>query len=150
VIIDEEWKVIWDRKYGDEIEKIILKKSPLSNPSSMFKKDYFTKVWGYDKNLNYWEDYDLWVKFFTNWYKLKNLNKDLLKYRIREWQTKQKKVKETIKNTLLIQKRAVKNWLKASFSDRIYHFLEMWLLLFPEGFILWLFKKIEYKWKRKN
>lgn len=149
IIIDEKNNIIWYRKYNDDIRKSILKKSPISQPSSMFKKDIFFKVWWYDKILDYWEDYDLWLKIFSHWYKIKNLNENLIKYRVRKWQTKSDKLEETIKNTLFIQKRAIKEyWIKANFSDKIYHILEKSLLFLPNSFIMWLFKKLEYrKWK---
>ena len=149
IIIDENSKEIWYRKYFDNIEKIILKKSPISQPSSMFRKDIFLEVNWYDKNLNYWEDYDLWCKIFAKWYKIKNLWKKLIKLRIRKWQTKFSKLKQTIKNTIFIQKRASKEyWIKASFSDKIYWFLEKSLLFLPGSLIMYLFKKLEYKkWK---
>ncbi|MDQ7023131.1 MAG: glycosyltransferase family A protein [Candidatus Gracilibacteria bacterium] len=41
IIIDENSKVIGYRKYSDNIKKIILKKSPVSQPSSMFRKNIF-------------------------------------------------------------------------------------------------------------
>ncbi len=148
-IIDEAWKIIWCRKYSDHIENTILKKSPISGASSLFRKDVFEKVWWYDATLNYGEDYDLWLRLFANSYKIKNLQENLLQYRVRKWQTKSNKLKETLKNTLFIQKRAITKYkIKASFSDRVYHFLEKILLLFPDFLILWLFKKLEYKtWK---
>lgn len=146
IIIDEDWKKLWERIYSNDIEKIILKKSPVSQASSMFRKDVFYEVSWYDNNLNYWEDYDLWFKFYSKWYKIKNLDEELVKYRIRKWQSKSKKLKETIKNTIFIQKRAVKKyWLKASFSDRTYWTLERILTFLPSSFVLYLFKKIEYK-----
>ncbi len=145
-IIDENSKIIWYRNYSDDIKNIILKKSPISQPASMFRKDVFEKVWWYDKNLNYGEDYDLWLKIFSKWYKIKNLDKNILKYRVRNWQTKSRRLKKTLKNTLLIQKRAIKKYqIKPNFSDRFYHFLERILLFFPDRFILFLFKKLEYK-----
>lgn len=148
IIIDEESKIIWYRKYNDDIKNIILKKSPLSNPSSMFKKDIFLKLWWYEDNLNYWEDYDLWLKMYLNWYKLKVLNNFLLRLRIRDWQTKSIKLKETLKNTINLQKKYIKLWIKPSFSDNIYIFLEQILLFLPNMIILNLFKILEYKkWK---
>jgi glycosyltransferase involved in cell wall biosynthesis len=150
IIINEDWNKIWERIYSNNIEKTILKKSPISQPSSIFRKDIFLEVWWYDKHLNYWEDYDLWCKIFAKWYKIKNLDNFLIKLRIRKWQTKSSKLKQTIKNTILIQKKAEnKYWIKASFWDRIYRFLEYLLLLLPSSLIIYLFKKIEYRWKKK-
>lgn len=145
IIINEDSKVIWYREYWDDIENIILKKSPISQPSSFFKKDLFIELWWYDKSLDFWEDYDLWLKMYINWNKIKNLSNNLIKYRIRSGQTKSTKLKQTIKNTINIQKKAIKLWLKPSFSDLIYIFLEHFLLILPSNIILFLFKKLEYK-----
>lgn len=145
-IIDENWKIIWFRKYITKIEKIILKKSPISNWSAMFRKNIFLEVWWYDKNLDYAEDYDLWLKMFSKWYKIWIINEFLYKVRIRDWQTKSKNLKKTLKNTLFVQKRAFKKyWLKPNFSDKISYFLLKILYFFPSFFILYLFKKLEYK-----
>jgi hypothetical protein len=146
IVIDEKWKKIWKRKYSNNIKNIILKKSPISQWSSMFRKDIFLKVWWYDKNLNCAEDYDLWLKMYSRWYRIKNLNFDLYKVRIREWQSKSSMLKDTIKNTIFVQKRAVqKYWIKSNFSDKFYLVLENILLYLPSSFIMFLFKKIEYK-----
>lgn len=148
IIINEASDIIWFRKYSDEIKNVILKKSPLSNPSSMFRKDVFFNLWWYKEWLNYWEDYDLWLNMYFNWYNLKILDEYLLKLRIRDWQTKSSKLNETIKNTIMLQKKYIKMWLKPSFSDKIYIFLEQVLLILPNFVILYLFKKLEYKkWK---
>lgn len=146
IIIDEEWVVVWYRKYSNNIKNIILKKSPLSQPSIMLRKDCFHKVWWYDPHLNYGEDYDLWLKFYAQWYIIHNILADLLHYRIRSWQTKSDKLKETLRNTRYIQKKAIKEYnMKSILSDRVYHLLERLLLLLPNSLILRFFKKIEYK-----
>lgn len=64
VIINEKGNVVGKRKYSDDISKNILKKSPISQPSSMFRKQIFYEVGGYNKNLDYAEDYDLWLKMY--------------------------------------------------------------------------------------
>lgn len=144
-IIDEENNLIWKRIYEKNIEKIILKKSPISNPASIFRKDIFLEVWWYDPNLDLAEDYDLWLKIFSKWYKIWVLDDFILKYRIRKNQSKTLKLKDTLKNTLQIQKKAIKYYnIKPSFSDKIYHFLEKILIFLPNNFVLFLFKKLEY------
>ena len=141
VIIDEEWKVIWHRKYSDDIRNVILKKSPVSHPTTMMRKSDFLSVWWYSK-VKYVEDYDLWIRLYTEWYKIKNINKDLLKYRIRKWAQKWH-VKETIKWTLLCQENAYDK-IKPSISDRVYHYC-LWLLtLLPNSWIMALFKLLTY------
>jgi len=146
IIINEKNDIIWYRKYSNNIRKVILKKSPISQWSSIFKKDIFLKVWWYDDKLNHAEDYDLWLRMYFEWYKIKNSNKFLYKVRIREWQSKSNKLKQTIKNTIFVQKRSIKKyWIKLSFWDKIYHLLEKVLLFLPSNLVLFLFKKLEYK-----
>ena len=141
IIIDEEWKVIWHRSYSDNIRNVILKKSPVSHPTTMMRKSDFLSVWWYSK-VKYVEDYDLWIKFYTQWYKIKNINKDLLKYRIRKWAQKWH-VKETIRWTLNCQKKAYEK-IKPSFSDRVYHICLWCLTLLPNRVIMGLFKLVTY------
>lgn len=141
IIIDENWKAIWHRKYSDNIKSVILKKSPVSHPTTMIRKSDFIAVWWYTK-VKYVEDYDLWIKFYENWYKIKNLDEDLLYYRIRKWAQKWH-VKETIKWTLKCQKKAYSK-IKPSFSDLGYHFALFCLLLLPKSVILKIFSMVEY------
>lgn len=149
VIIDEESNIIWYRKYSNNIKNTIFKKSPISQPSSMFKKDLFLKVWWYDNNVNYWlEDYDLWLRIYLNWYKIKNIDKNLLKYRIRKWQAKSN-IKEVLKKTIEVQEKNITKFnVQITFWDKTYIFLEKILLFLPKKVIFNLFKIIEYKWKK--
>jgi len=141
IIIDEEWKVIWHRKYSDDIRSVILKKSPVSHPTTMMRKSDFLAVWWYTK-VKYVEDYDLWIKLYTRWYKIKNIGNDLLRYRIRKWAQKWH-VKETIRWTLNCQTKAYE-MIKPSFFDRVYHIALKWSLVLPSKWILALFKLLTY------
>ncbi len=143
-IMDEKWNKIWYRKYSDDIPNIILKKSPVSWATTMYRKNILDKLWWYEEWLNYGEDYDVWLKFYLNWYKFKNLDKNLYRVRIREGQTKSNKLKQTLRNTIKLQKKYIKLWIKPSISDRIYIFLEQCLLMLPSNIILWLFKILNY------
>lgn len=143
LIIDETGKQIGQRKYSDHIRAVILKKSPVSHPTTMIRKSHFLAVGGY-ANIPYVEDYDLRVKLFVKGYKIKNLSKNLLKYRIRKGQVKSEKVKGTIKGTLRVQSEAYHS-LRPSLSDRIYHFCLQCLQLLPKQVILALFILLEYK-----
>jgi len=143
-IIDEKWRKFWYRKYSDNIKSIILKKSPVSNPTTMFRKSFFEKVWWYQEWLNYWEDYDLRLRFFLLWYGIKNLDHTLLKYRVRSGQTKSDKLKQTLKNTITMQKKYIKLWIPPTLSDKIYILGEQILFYLPDWFIIQLFKLLEY------
>lgn len=145
-IIDEEGKKIWYRTYSDNIPNVILKKSPVANPATMYRKSIFEEVWWYtkDKRLDWAEDYDLWLRFYLKWYQIKSINETFLKYRIRTGQTKSDRLKRTLRNTIMLQEKYRKLWIKASISDRIYIFLEKCLLMLPSNLIMWLFKILTY------
>lgn len=144
-IIDENGIIVWYRLYSNNIKNVILKKSPMCHPASMFKKQCFILVGWYNSTLNYGEDYDLWLKMFAQWYDIINIDQYLLKYRVRTWQTKLQHLKQTIKNTISIQQHAIREYaLLPTRSDKIYHFLERCLLWLPNTVIFWLFKQIEY------
>lgn len=146
IIIDSDGKAIGKRKYGDNIQNIILKKNPLSQPSCMFRKDIFREVGWYDETIDYGEDYDLWLRFYAAWYKIKNLDSFLIEYRIHDTQSKKVSLKKTLRNTIKIQNRAISKYgITASISDKFYHLCEKLLLLLPDSFILFLFKNLEYK-----
>lgn len=142
VIIDEKWNIIWYRKYSDNIKNVIMKKTPISHPTTMMKKSDFLSVWWYSK-MKYVEDYDLWIKLFSTGYKIKNLNENLLYYRIRKW-AETSNIKKTIKWVLKCQKDAYSK-IKPSLSDLVYHFALSCLLLLPKKLIFKLFNWIEYK-----
>ena len=144
-IIDEKGDLIFYRLYSNNISSTILKENPVSNPTTMFRKPIFLEVWGYEKWLNYGEDYDLRLKFYVKWYKIKNLKDFLLKYRIREGQTKSNHLKQLLKNTILLQKKYAQKGINASLWDKIFWFCESILLRFPTKLIHFLFKKITYK-----
>ena len=141
IIIDEEWKKIWHRKYSDDIKSVILKQCPVSHPTTMIRKDIFEKVWWYSHD-SYVEDYDLWLRFYIKWYKIKNIDKDLLKYRIRKWAHKNN-AKRTIRETIKLQEKVFKQ-IKPSFSDYLYHLCLKWLALLPNTRIIALFKLVTY------
>ena len=145
-IINGNWKKIWLRKYSDDIPNIIIKKCPIANPSSMYIKSHFYKIWWYTNNrkLDWTEDYDLRLNFYLHWYKIKNIQNILIEYRIRDWQTKSD-IKKILKNTIYIQKKYIKSWIKTNISDYIYILCEHLLLLLPDRFIDYLFRKITYK-----
>ena len=141
IIIDEEWKQIGHRKYSDDIRSVILKQSPVSHPTTMLRKDIFEKVWWYSHD-SYVEDYDLWIRFYVKWYKIKNIDKDLLKYRIRKWAHKNN-AKRTIKETIKLQEKAYKS-ITPTFSDKLYHIALRILTLLPNTRIIALFKLVTY------
>ena len=145
-IIDENNIHIGHRSYPYNVRRILLRQSPLSNPSSMFRLEVFREVGGYREGLDYGEDYDLWLRMYARGWQLANLPQTLLRLRIRSGQTKSSRLRETIRNTIAIQKRAIREYgIRATLGDRWTIFLERLLLLMPPSFVLWLFKRRTYR-----
>lgn len=147
-IINEKWKINWSRKYPEdnsEVSNIIWKKSPLAQPAVMIRKSSLGKIGVYNEDFERCQDYELWFRFFDNWFKIWNIQEKLLKYRVFSEQWKIKHLKLTLKNTIKIQKKYIFQKKYFSISNFVYFSLEKLLLFLPNTFILWLFKKIEYK-----
>lgn len=147
IIIDENWEETWKRHYpatNAQVRKSIIMKSPISQPTVMIRKESLEKVWYFNETFERCQDYELRFRFFDQWYKIWNVQENLLKYRVFEWQWKSKHLKLTLKNTIKIQKKYLFTKKYFSVWNFIYFILENILLLLPKSFILWMFKKLEY------
>ncbi|WP_119396451.1 glycosyltransferase family 2 protein [Salinibius halmophilus] len=60
-------------KTNEEVKAHILFDSPFIHPTVGFTKVSWYSVGGYDENITYSQDYDLWVKFLKSGFQLKNL-----------------------------------------------------------------------------
>lgn len=78
--------------------------------------------------------------------KITNIPEILIEYRWNPYQSKSNKLKETLRITIQLQKRATTTLkIPATRKDRGYQVLEKILLLLPSKRILNLFKQITYK-----
>lgn len=152
-LIDEGSNIIGQREYPSsdyKIRQTMLLKNCIANPAVMIRADVIRVIGAY--NLKYdngrvydrARDYDLWMRVLSE-YKIANIKKPLLKYRISNTQGKTTHLKETIRSTMEVQRK----WLftKQYFSVRalIQYMLEYGLLIMPDKIVLWLFKKLEFK-----
>jgi len=137
ILIDENSNIIGYRRYplnDNEIRKKITNFNPFAQSSVMIRTAVMDQVGYYDENWNVCQDYDYWLRIGLNW-KLANINQPLIKYRISKTQVKFTNLKETIRNTYLIQKKAIS---KYGYKDKLYNkiiriFLKLFLL-FPKLF----------------
>lgn len=146
-IIDENSRVIGSRNYpktNQAIHRILLRQNPIANPASMFRKDCYEKIGGYDASLCPVEDYDFVIRM-AQISKLANLQGKLTRYRISAGQVKSQQLKKTIKMTLLIQRKAVKAGIKDSTYNKSYRLALHSLLLLPPQLTLKLFMALSYK-----
>ncbi len=120
IVIDEESKEIGYRKYASsdlDIRKVITRLNPIAQSSVLIRKQAIQEVGFYDEKWSVCQDYDYWLRIGINW-KLKNFDKSLIKYRLSRTQVKITNLKETIQNTYLIQKKAIKEY---NYDDSIYN-----------------------------
>ena len=146
-IINENGKKIGKRTYPhtyEEISKTIFQKSPLAQPSVMLRKRDIDKLWWYNTDFERCQDYDLWCRFFHIGYKLANIPEVLTEYRVSSQQWKSQYLKLTLKNTVKIQKRYIFQRQYISLWNTLYFIAEKIIWIFPDGFILWVFKKTHY------
>jgi hypothetical protein len=143
LILNEYWEIIGERKYSAQVtRRSILCKSPVSQPSVLFRRIEILTVGGYSTSKNLAEDYDLWLRVFANGYEIVNLNQVVLKYRISELQSKAQKIRETLRETILCQRKAyAKYGYPLNWYPVLYHIALCILYLLPGQCTLWLFKK---------
>jgi len=85
ILIDENNDEIGIRHFAssyEEIKKKAYVRNPIAHPSVMFRKNIYDHLGGYNVSFNKAEDYELWLRALKLGYKIANLNKPLLKYRI--------------------------------------------------------------------
>jgi len=148
LIIDENSDVIAKRKYETEYEKIkknILIRSPFAQPSVMIRKSVIDKVGGYvsEKKYNRARDYDLWIRIFNS-YRITNVDKYLIKYRLSSTQGKNTHLKETLKSTIHIQKKWMRKIQNNKIQTLFIIFIETILIFSPNVLIFNIFKKMNY------
>lgn len=136
-MIDREGKIIEKRIYSNDINSIILHRSPLAHPTAFFKRELVIKYGLYDERFKVSQDYDLWLRFFANGAIFGILDEYLFKYRLHSNSTKELKTKKTIKTVLKIKKNAQKNYgIKFSISAKKTIALEKIALILPSKLVL--------------
>ena len=126
-----------------DIKKRMFFYNTFAQSAVMIRASVLEEVGYYDENYSVCEDYDLWFRVAEK-YKIANINKPLVKYRISPTQSKMTRLKKTLRMTISIQKK----WL---FNENFFNALavinlifEYFLLLFPNKLILWFFRKVRY------
>ncbi len=127
-----------------EIKKKSLIKSPFAQATMLIQKKVLDEFKGYDEKYEVSEDWELWLRIIKK-YKMTNLNQVLYRYRQFEKQSKNQKLKLTLKNSIKIRFKYMK--IKDYFNLRLLFriFAEISLLILPNKFILWIFYKTNLK-----
>ena len=83
-LIDENGKKIGYRRYPKNIKLGFIFQSSLCHPSIIMKKEIIDNFGPYNEDFEMCEDLELWLRMLKNKIVLKNLNIDLIQYRVRE------------------------------------------------------------------
>ncbi len=86
-LIDETDRKIGVKDLGSASIKQLIYKNPVVHPATMIRKDALISIRGYLGGLQS-EDYDLWIRMFNKSYNFHFSSEIVLKYRIREGQSK--------------------------------------------------------------
>lgn len=60
----------------------VLDRTIIAHPTVMMKKNIFNKLKGYNEQYKEAEDYELWIRAVANGFKIGNVDKELVKYRV--------------------------------------------------------------------
>ncbi|MBF0532809.1 MAG: glycosyltransferase [Candidatus Omnitrophica bacterium] len=147
ILINEEGKELGRRFYPQThtaIQKMIGRRNPFAQPTVMARRSLFNAIGGYNPAFPVAEDYELWFRALER-HAAANLPDILLYYRLSNDQTKVKQLKEILRNTILIQKTRLFQPRFFSLLNLFCFFGEIFLLLLPAAWILWLFEKKTYR-----
>ena len=106
IIINKDSQNIGFRKFPSsdkKIKKIIIRYNPIAQSSVTLRTEVVEQVGNYVAKWIFCEDYDYWLRVGMSW-KLANINKPLIRYRISETQIKKRYLKESIKQTYKISR----------------------------------------------
>lgn len=102
-IVDKDNKIL-KKTFNKEHNKNIFNYNSIVHSSVMFRKILFLNLGGYNQLLEPAEDYDLWIRFLKNSYKIKNIKSILLNYRVHNESVSYKRIKDQYFKTMLIKK----------------------------------------------
>ena len=146
-IIDENSRTTGFRCYPvspEEIRFTMPDRNVLAQSSLMLRRAAFDEVGGYRPGLDCCEDYDCWLRMIEK-YDFANLPGPVLKYRMSPTQSKQSKLRLTLRNTLKIQadyRTRTHSW---TFRARIRALAGHALLCLPPPLVLKLFERVTYR-----
>ncbi len=146
IVINEFSQKIGLRKYPSShksIKKSIMRFNPIANPSVMLRTSVMENIGYYNTSYKVCEDYDYWLRTLKH-HKMANLVDPLVYYRISPTQSKQKYIKETVLNSLNIQRKYLMDKEYFSIRNLVFHLIKYLVLLFPVKTVLRLFLRKTY------
>ena len=150
-IIDENSRTVGYRHYptgAKDIRKIMFRRNVIAQSSLMLRRDVIRETGFYSTRYPVCEDYDYWLRVLQK-YDLANLSEPVLRYRMSPDQSKQSKLKCTLRNTMAVQKKYLfgRNF---RFFNILFFGAECLLLLVPSAVVLAIFKKMHHSTRNVN
>lgn len=145
IIIDANGKEIGKRYYfsrDSSLRKIMFRFSPIAHPAACFRKSVFKKVGFYNESLLYAFDYEQILKI-ASVSKIYNIEKFLVKYRVKERSNSLNKIRRTFLETYRIRRKIAGLYsYKMSFADQlISHIQLVAVCLLPNQLLFDLFNR---------
>lgn len=135
VIINEDSQEFGFRSFpltDEAIKKVITRYNPIAQSSVILRKRVINEFGKYDKKWDVIEDYEYWLRVGISW-KIGNIIKPLIKYRLSKTQAKAIRFKETLKKTYKLQSKAVREYgYKDSLFNKIFRIILKITSIFPK------------------
>jgi glycosyltransferase involved in cell wall biosynthesis len=146
-IMDERDHPLGHRSYPTEPEAIaaaLCRYNPLAHPSVMYRKEAVLQAGGYRyRQYPANEDYELWCRLVCLGYRLANLPRTLLRYRIHPEGMKSAKLRGIIRGTRVVKSCYFRRRMKS--RARIRFWIEGCLLILPSALVMHLFRRSQYR-----
>lgn len=140
-VIDEHGAAVGERAYPTDHDRILQcmrAYNPLAHPTVMFRKRVVVEAGGYSARPDcVCDDYDLWSRLARAGARFHNLDEALVRYRLHPGQTKNRRLKATLRDTLRIKNEYWKDLFGIGDHARMWG--ERLLLLLPSSWIMALF-----------
>lgn len=137
-LINEKGEIIGRRKYpseSKEISKVILRYNPVVHPTLMVRREVLQTLGFYDESLDGAEDYDLVLRIGQK-YKMANIPKRLLNYRIRPQAVSLSAMKRVELQAIKARLRALRFYYYPKWQY-FYLIKPLFFFLIPENFKRW-------------
>jgi len=138
--IDSSGAEIGRRSYSAQIDKVMVLESPIAHPTVLMKREVFEKYGNYRSEFDPADDYELWLRYYSNGCTFGLVEEYLYSYRQHEGQVKTNRTKQQLKATIRVKEYAVATYgIRLGVTGRLRLWAEKVLLLLPNRFVLWLF-----------
>jgi glycosyltransferase involved in cell wall biosynthesis len=144
-LIDARGEALGRRRFPlehDEILRALRRKNPISHPSVVFRREVVLDAGGYLHSERPAQDYDLWCRLAVGGVRFGNLDRALLRYRLHADSVKMRRLRETLRTTILIKETYWRGRMNS--LDRLRLLAEKTALLLPAPLVYGFFRWVEY------